>query len=266
MTRALKKADITFLGDVSWGTHLCLFYETKEDLLDTLVPYFKAGLESNEFCVWAISEPLTEDDAIKALRQGVRGFDRLLADRSMEILPGHEWYLDGGRFGLMRIIDGWHEKLRIALARGYKGMRVSGNAFWLNSKYYEDFRAYEHDLEQAIAGQPMSVLCTYPLAASRPADILEVSLAHQFAIARRKGDWEFINAAKAKVPTRPLTPRELEVLTWVARGKTAEGTAQILNISKRTVNEHVQTSMSKLGASNRTHAIAIALQNHMVKL
>jgi DNA-binding CsgD family transcriptional regulator len=110
------------------------------------------------------------------------------------------------------------------------------------------------------------VLCTYPLAASTPADILEVSFAHQFAIARRKGDWEFINAAKATAPAHPLTPRELEVLTWVARGKTADATAQILNIAARTVNEHVQKIMDKLEASNRTHAVAIALQNHIVKI
>jgi len=48
----LKKSDIKLLGDVSWGTHVCMFYETEDDLLDTVVPYFKAGLESNEFCAF----------------------------------------------------------------------------------------------------------------------------------------------------------------------------------------------------------------------
>jgi DNA-binding CsgD family transcriptional regulator len=266
VTNPLKNTNLKFLGDVSWGTHVCLFYETVEDLLDTLVPYFKAGLESNEFCVWAISEPLTEDDAINALRQGVPGFDRFVAKGSIEILSSREWYLDGDRFDLQRILGGWDEKLRNALARGYDAMRVSGNAFWLDTKHWKEFCAYEHDLEESIAGQPMSVLCTYPLATSRAADVLEVSFAHQFAIARRKGHWELINAVKADALAHPLTPRELEVLTWVARGKTAHDTAQILGIAKRTVDEHVQTIIRKLGAANRTHAIAIALQNHIVKL
>jgi DNA-binding CsgD family transcriptional regulator len=258
--------DIKYLRDVSRGTHVCVFYETKEDLLGTVVPYFKAGLEGNEFCLWAISEPLTEDDALNALRQSVPGFDRLLAKRSIEIISAREWYLAGDRFDLQRIIGGWNEKLRDALANGYDAMRVSGNTSWLDTKHWKDFCAYERDLQEIVIGRRMSVLCTYPLATGRPADIVEVSLAHQFAIARRKGDWEVINAVKAKRPTHPLTPRELEVLTWVARGKTAEDTAQILSIAKRTVDEHVQTVIRKLGAGNRTHAVAIALSNHMLKI
>ena len=49
LTPALRDTGISFLGEVPWGTHLCLFYETKEDLLDTAVAYFKSGLKSNEF-------------------------------------------------------------------------------------------------------------------------------------------------------------------------------------------------------------------------
>jgi DNA-binding CsgD family transcriptional regulator len=264
VTKSSKQTDIKFLADVARGTHVCLFYETKEDLLDTLIPFFKAGLESKEYCLWAISGPLTEDDAISALGQAVPGFDRLLAGRSFEIIPGREWYLDGDRFDMKRIIDGWQEKLRGALAKGYAAMRVSGNAFWLETKHWKDFCAYERDLARSIVGQRMSVLCTYPLAASRPADIMEVSLAHQFAIARRKGDWEFIKTVKAPPPASSLTRREQEVLTWVARGKTGKEIAQILHISKRTVDEHTQAVARKLGAANRTHAVAIALQNHIV--
>jgi DNA-binding CsgD family transcriptional regulator len=261
-----KKTDIEFLGDVAGGTHVCLFYETSKDLIDTLVPYFKAGLESKEFCLWAVSEPLAEDDAINALRQRIPRFDRFLANRSIEIISAHDWYLDGDRFDLKKVIGGWNEKLRNALAKGFKAMRVSGNAFWLNSKHWKDFCAYERDLNESIAGQRMSVLCTYPLAASEPADILEVASAHQFAIARRNGEWEFINTITPQALTHSLTPRELEVLGWVARGKTARDTAQILHISKRTIDEHVQNVVRKLGAVNRTHAIAIALQNHIVKI
>jgi DNA-binding CsgD family transcriptional regulator len=265
VNQAIRKSDIAFLGDVAWGTHVCLFYETKDDLLDMLIPYFKAGLERREFCLWAVSEPLTEEGARDALKQSVPGFDGFLADGSIGFLSAREWYLDGDRFDLKRIVGGWDRKLRDALAKGYKGMRVSGNAFWLNTKHWKSFCAYEHDLNGSIADQPMSVLCTYPLTESRPADILEVSSAHQFAIARRRGDWEFIKTVKGPALTHSLTPREQEVLMWVARGKTAWETAQILHIAKRTVDEHVQRIIRKLGAVNRTHAVAIALQNHIVQ-
>jgi hypothetical protein len=37
----LRKTGIGVVGDVPWGTHFFLFHETKDDLLDTLVPYSK---------------------------------------------------------------------------------------------------------------------------------------------------------------------------------------------------------------------------------
>ena len=65
---------------IYWGTHYCHFYETKQDLLDTLVPYFKAGLESDEFCIWVVSnsELIRVDEAQGALVQAVPDLDRQL--------------------------------------------------------------------------------------------------------------------------------------------------------------------------------------------
>ncbi len=63
-----------------------------------------------------------------------------------------------------------------------------------------------------------------------------------------------------------LTPREVEVLRWVANGKSAWEIGEILDITKRTVDEHVQTAVRKLGAVNRTHAVALALGDDIIKL
>ncbi len=63
-----------------------------------------------------------------------------------------------------------------------------------------------------------------------------------------------------------LTARESEVLRWVANGKSAREIGEILNIARRTVDEHVQTATRKLGAFNRTHAVAIALRDGLIKL
>ena len=61
-----------------------------------------------------------------------------------------------------------------------------------------------------------------------------------------------------------LTPREREVLTWVAHGKCAWEIGIILNIAKRTVDEHVQTATKKIGATNRAHAVAIAIKDRHI--
>ena len=41
MTR-VRKSGLDFVGDIAWGTHMCQFYKTKQDLIDVLVPYFVA--------------------------------------------------------------------------------------------------------------------------------------------------------------------------------------------------------------------------------
>ncbi len=56
----MRKTGIGILGEVPRGKHLCQFYQTKEDLSDILVPYFKAGLENNEFCMWLVQNLLIE--------------------------------------------------------------------------------------------------------------------------------------------------------------------------------------------------------------
>ena len=67
----LRRTGIGAVGDVPWGTHFFLFYEAKEDLLETLVPYFYAGLEDGEFCMWVVPEPLTQEEALVALRRAI---------------------------------------------------------------------------------------------------------------------------------------------------------------------------------------------------
>jgi LuxR family transcriptional regulator, quorum-sensing system regulator BjaR1 len=71
---------------------------------------------------------------------------------------------------------------------------------------------------------------------------------------------------KASPITYSLTPREVEVLTWVAKGKTSLEIAQVLLITKRTVDEHVHAIMQKLGAVNRTQAVAIAIQSRIAHI
>ncbi len=63
-----------------------------------------------------------------------------------------------------------------------------------------------------------------------------------------------------------LTAREMEVLTWVARGKSAWEIGEILHIAKRTVDEHVQTAVRKMGAVNRAHAVALAIRDRIISI
>ena len=64
----------------------------------------------------------------------------------------------------------------------------------------------------------------------------------------------------------PLTSREIEVLRLIAAGKANKLVASDLSITEETVKGHVKSILSKLGASDRTHAVTIALKRGIIQL
>src|SRR5258705_2040595 len=139
---------IEVLGEIPWRTHFCQFYETKQDLLEILVPYFKPGLENKEFCLWIVSSPqLTIAEAKTALGKNFPNLNEQVADGNMEIKNATDWYMEGDVINLDRAINVWDEKYRQALARGYAGMRASGDTLWLAEKNWKDFNIYENKID-----------------------------------------------------------------------------------------------------------------------
>jgi len=67
-----------------------------------------------------------------------------------------------------------------------------------------------------------------------------------------------VDAAHKRLSGAALTPRETEVLSWLAKGKTNRDIADILGMSHRTVNKHLEHIFEKLGVETRTAAAAIA--------
>ncbi len=79
---------------------------------------------------------------------------------------------------------------------------------------------------------------------------------------RLDADTTCVQASKpantAILPTR-LTPREIDILTWVARGKTREEISIILSLSTNSVKTYTERARRKLNAVNTTQAVVIAL-------
>ncbi len=64
--------------------------------------------------------------------------------------------------------------------------------------------------------------------------------------------------AASRLATASLTPRETEVLSWIAKGKTNRDVGEILGMSPRTVNKHLEHVFEKLGVETRAAAAALA--------
>ena len=194
----VRESGIDLLGSVVWGTHVCLFYRTKEDLIKILVPYFKAGLENNEFCMWITCDPLDPTEAKSAMRKAMPDFDKYLKKAQIEILPHDQWYLDGGVFDRERVMKGWIDKLNLALNNGYAGARITGNTSWLNEKFWDSFIEYEHQINETIDRLPIIVVCTYRLDGCGTSEIVDVVNNHQLAIIEKEGRWKLAKNAERK--------------------------------------------------------------------
>jgi signal transduction histidine kinase len=193
----VRHTGVTTIGDVPWGTHFCQFYQDKQDLIEILVPYFKAGLENNEFCMWVTSEPLRSAEAKVALAANVENFETYITNGQLEILDT-DWYTSGEKFESDRVLQSWVDRLEAATRQGFDGLRLTGNTFWLEKPAWHGFMEYEATVDAIFEQHRILAICTYSLSRCGALQIMDVISNHAFALVKRAGKWEVIQSAERK--------------------------------------------------------------------
>jgi DNA-binding CsgD family transcriptional regulator len=274
----LRRTGILPLDQLPWGAHICLFYETEQDLIDANAAFLGAGLADHEFCFWAHPDEVSPGQAIAGLREAIADLDEYLAADALEVIPGDDWYHGADAFDYEANHASLNSKLDAALARGFVGMRASGYAFWMRSHPWQTFRDYELELSNWLSGKPIIGLCTYKLRDSRPENLLDVARIHHFSIVLRNGKWEFLETpelAAARHESGPLddgiidaslrpfpghdrlSPRERATLVQIVNGRSNKEAARALGISPRTVEFHRANIMRKLNVRNAIELVGI---------
>lgn len=216
----IRKSGIDIIDNMRWGAHLCQFYENQMDLIETLVPFFKAGLENNEYCIWITAESLDRKKAVETLKSSIPDFYLYLTKGQIEILPYTEWYMRDGVFNQEKILASWLDKLEKALESGYEGLRASGDTIWLKNKTWQNFHEYESAVNNAIGDYKMLAICTYPIDKFSASELADVVATHQFALIRKNRKWEIIESAKYKQTKNKLTKKQ-------------EGVAELIKFLKK---------------------------------
>src|SRR6201996_364542 len=251
------------LAGVKHGTHLCAFYETKDDLIDLVLPFFTGGAKRGDACVWMMpASGSAEEDALRA--------HAAVAESGIELYEGRKFYLTESHFEREPVASFWNEKLPRALDAGRSGLSASGDAFWLQPSDGNAFIEYEAYLSKTIVDKPITLLCTYPLSASKSGDIFDVACAHHFAIAKRKKRWEVIKGwgeERGEERVEPLdaanrilslSPRERQVLDGLIEGRLSKTIAHDLGISARTVEVHRARMLVRLDVRTTAEAVRLA--------
>src|SRR5262245_18209330 len=110
---------------------MCHFYENRADLVGALVPFFAAGLGSNERCIWITAEPLDAADALRELKKAGVDADTAVRSGTLTILDFSDWYLKAAELKSDEVAALWLTEEALALAAGYSGLRITGNASFL---------------------------------------------------------------------------------------------------------------------------------------
>ena len=165
-----------------WGSHFCYFYENKVNFLKVLTSFFKEGLENNEYCIWILSENITEQEIIDYFLKKYDKFEEYLEIKQIKFLNYQDWYKNSGTLKAKDIINSWIQKLDYALKKGYNGIRITGDVL-LNSKEDLDaFLGYELQLNSIIKEELIKAICTYPIFKYQKSQILDIAGTHQFVL------------------------------------------------------------------------------------
>jgi PAS domain S-box-containing protein len=187
---AKRASGIEILEDFAWGTHVCSFYDSKKDLLEILVPYFKAGIDANEYCLWITPDGESAVEAFEALQKAVPRLTEYISAKKVEILPVTPGSIYNTSCSTHAIIDHWFEQLKAAESRGMAGVRIHDCNTSINPAVSKKFIEYENDLQLSVANKKIIVLCTYPLSKCDENTFIDLAQIHGHIITRKDGRWE----------------------------------------------------------------------------
>lgn len=249
----LRPTGIEIIGETTWGTHFCNFYETQQDMLDILIPFFKTGLEHHEYCVYITEADLSVEHAEASLKTGIPDIRRLIEEKKIEIITHKEWYLKKGCFDAAEVFESWDAKLQLAMNTGFDGLRINGNAAWLERNIWDTFIEYESGLNQYIKDKKIIVMCTYPLVKCLASDVLDVARAHNSAIAKRKGNWEIFETPDTKRSKANILKRNEQLRDKILVG------AKLLKEANIDLENMTEEQMETLGALKRSESNLLSI-------
>jgi hypothetical protein len=178
--------------------HTGLFYSSKEEYLNVVVPYLKAGLENNEFCLWIVPEILKVKDAEMYLRSSVEDLNSYINKEQIVIKDHKSFYLKDGLFIVYKTIESLAELEEKILQKGFKGIRITGDGSWALGGCWASFLKYEQYVNSTIDTYKVKALCSYSITKLNLKNIHEVGINHRSSLVKRMGNWDRIDSAQFK--------------------------------------------------------------------
>jgi PAS domain S-box-containing protein len=187
---ATRKSGIPLIGDLTWGSHFCQFYQTDQDVFDILVPFFRAGLDGNELCVWEPPASIGGEKARMALRSAISNFDRYWGNHQIAILPPERRHAPGQADGeaVLTLLDS-------AIASGFDGLRIATCPGAGKTARKGDACEGIH----TVGRYHILAAYLYPRDEFDAVGFMAAVQNHSFALVRATDRWEVIRSSEARI-------------------------------------------------------------------
>jgi DNA repair protein RadC len=212
-----RDTGISALGSLPWGSHICVFYSTRQDLLDILVPYFKAGLGNNEFCVWITAPLFGKKRAIAAMSKQVPDLNRYLKAGQLEFTPYTTAYLKDGVFNMQKALYSLAYRTKQAFVNNHEGIRVADYVAYLKKRQWQVIIKFEREINKYIVSTPALGLCAYPLDKCNASEFIDIIGSHRYAFIVHAGETLSLRAKTASEMRRSLSAGGTTALTPLMR-------------------------------------------------
>ena len=166
------------------GDHAALFFRTRNEQLQAVIPYIKTGLSRNERCLY-IAKDTSPGFVLDALQAA--GVDTAAAVRAgqLTVASPDSTYLQYGVFDPEKTVDGLKREVQTALDDGYSGFRGTGELGWAAAMPSALLRLYDYELLLHQTFSPhFTALCQYDETLFGPQLVAKMLRIHLKVVAR----------------------------------------------------------------------------------
>jgi len=159
-TEAIPDKAVHFVETLKPSDHIIFVYQSEEAKHNVLFNYIRLGLENGEAGVY-----VTSSEGLSEIRDGMKQFgipvDKYERTGALRVLRHDEVYIIDGKFDIPTTIGMWNKLYNEAVAKGFKGLRVTGEmTCFFKHDLLQELVEYETALHK-ILDLPMIGICAY---------------------------------------------------------------------------------------------------------
>ncbi len=132
--QADRKNITVSVGEIPMGPGHSLFYRSREELINMLVPFFETGLENNQYCIWAPTRLLNKEDISEVMAEAMLDYDEYSKTGQMTILPHDEYDPKESIFSPQSVFEGIAGLMKSINRWPYDGIRLAGDRTWFGQR------------------------------------------------------------------------------------------------------------------------------------